>query len=172
MTKEARSSNDRMEKPRKYDLEDRTTRFAEAIIEFAKVIRTNAITEPLIKQLVRSGTSIGANYVEADDASSRKEFRYRIGICKRESRETKYWLRMVAKAAPRDGRTGAVPMDGGQRAASHFRKNLSRQGKGSTRIAFSTPARSQTPVSEDNRSSFVLRASCFFRHSDFVIRTF
>jgi four helix bundle protein len=89
-----------MEKPRKYDLEDRTTRFAEAIIEFAKVIRTNAITEPLIKQLVRSGTSIGANYVEADDASSRKEFRYRIGICKRESRETKYWLRMVAKAAP------------------------------------------------------------------------
>jgi four helix bundle protein len=89
-----------MEKPRKYDLEDRTTRFAEAIIEFAKVIRTNAITEPLIKQLVRSGTSIGANYVEADDASSRKEFRYRIGICKRESRETKYWPRMVAKAAP------------------------------------------------------------------------
>jgi four helix bundle protein len=81
-----------MEKPRKYDLEDRTTRFAEAIIEFAKVIRTNATTEPLIKQLVRSGTSIGA--------SSRKEFRYRIGICKRESRETKYWLRMVAKAAP------------------------------------------------------------------------
>ncbi len=100
MTNEALSSNDRNEKPRKYDLEDRTTRFAEAIVEFAKIVRTNAVTEPLIKQLVRSGTSIGANYVEADDASLRKDFRYRIGICKRESRETKYWLRMVAKAAP------------------------------------------------------------------------
>jgi len=83
-----------------YDLEDRTTRFAEAIIEFAKTIPMSAITEPLVKQLVRSGTSIGANYAEADDASSRKDFRYRIGICKRESRETKYWLRMIAKAAP------------------------------------------------------------------------
>ncbi|HEV8069217.1 MAG TPA: four helix bundle protein [Planctomycetaceae bacterium] len=89
-----------MEKPRKYDLEERTTRFGEGIIEFAKTVRATAITEPLIKQLVRSGTSIGANYVEADDASSRKEFRYRIGICKRESRETKYWLRMIAKALP------------------------------------------------------------------------
>jgi len=100
MTKEAPSSNSQMEKPRKYDLEERTTRFGERIIEFAKTVRATAITEPLIKQLVRSGTSIGANYVEADDASSRKEFRYRIGICKRESRETKYWLRMIAKALP------------------------------------------------------------------------
>jgi four helix bundle protein len=101
MTKEARNPNDRMEeKPRQYDLEDRTTRFAEAIIEFAKAVPISAITEPLLKQLVRSGTSIGANYAEADDASSRKDFRYRIGICKRESRETKYWLRMLAKAAP------------------------------------------------------------------------
>jgi four helix bundle protein len=114
MTKEARSPNDRREgKPRRYDLEDRTTRFAEAIIEFAKIISLTAITEPLVKQLVRSGTSIGANYAEADDASSRKDFRYRIGICKRESRETKYWLRMIAKAAPemaeRHASTGRRP---------------------------------------------------------------
>jgi four helix bundle protein len=99
MTKEARSTNDRKEKPR-YDLEDRTTRFGEAIIDFAKAVPVSPITEPLLKQLVRAGTSIGANYAEADDAASRKDFRYRIGICKRESRETKYWLRMVAKAAP------------------------------------------------------------------------
>jgi four helix bundle protein len=88
------------EKKRRYDLEDRTTRFAEAIIEFAKIIPVTPITEPLLKQLVRAGTSVGANYVEADDASSRKDFRYRIEICKREARETKYWLRMIAKAAP------------------------------------------------------------------------
>ena len=62
--------------------------------------RLSAVTEPLVKQLVRSGTSIGANYAEADDAESKKGFRYRIGICKRESRETKYWLRMIAHAAP------------------------------------------------------------------------
>jgi len=101
MTKEARNLNDRTkDKPRRFDLEDRTTRFAEAVIDFAKIIPVTAITEPLVNQLVRSGTSIGANYAEADDASSRKDFRYRIGICKRESRETKYWLRMIAKAAP------------------------------------------------------------------------
>lgn len=101
MTKEAPNPNDLNEQPRrKYDLEDRTTRFAEAIIDFAKRVALTAITEPLLKQLVRSGTSIGANYAEADDAESKKGFRYRIGICKRESRETKYWLRMIAHAAP------------------------------------------------------------------------
>ena len=58
------------------------------------------MTEPIIVQLVKSGTSVGANYCEADDAGSRKEFLYRISICKRESRESKYWLRMTAAAAP------------------------------------------------------------------------
>jgi four helix bundle protein len=101
MTKEARNPNDLNGEPRRqYDLEDRTTRFAEAIIDFAKRVAVTAVTEPLLRQLVRSGTSIGANYAEADDAESKKGFRYRIGICKRESRETKYWLRMIAHAAP------------------------------------------------------------------------
>ena len=54
--------------PRRYDLEDRTTQFGEAIIEFAKIIPVTPITEPLLNQLVRAGTSIGANYVKADDA--------------------------------------------------------------------------------------------------------
>ncbi|MEX2288017.1 MAG: four helix bundle protein [Planctomycetaceae bacterium] len=85
---------------KKYDLDDRTTRFAEAIIEFAKRIPPTPVADPLVRQLVRSGTSIGANYCEADDAGSKKEFRYRIRICKREARETKYWLRMMAKAVP------------------------------------------------------------------------
>ena len=81
-----------------YDLEHRTARFGEAVIAFAKKIPVRPITEPLIAQLVRAATSIGANYCEADDAGSRKEFRYRISICKRECRETKHWLRMVAAA--------------------------------------------------------------------------
>jgi four helix bundle protein len=48
--------------------------------------------------MVRSATSVGANYCEADEAASRKEFKYRVSICCRESRETKYWLRMIAAA--------------------------------------------------------------------------
>jgi four helix bundle protein len=85
---------------RRFDLEERTARFGEAVIRFAKRVAIGPITEPLIKQLVRSATSIGANYCEADDAGSKKEFRYRISVCKRESRETKHWLRMLAAAAP------------------------------------------------------------------------
>ncbi|HWB00944.1 MAG TPA: four helix bundle protein [Pirellulales bacterium] len=85
---------------RQFDLEERTARFGEAVIAFAKLLGVNVVTTPLIAQLVRAATSIGANYCEADDASSKKEFRYRIAVCKKESRETKHWLRMIAAAAP------------------------------------------------------------------------
>lgn len=80
----------------KYDLEERTARFGENIIEFCKSIPQNIITIPIIKQLIRSGTSIGANYCEANNASSKKDFKNKIFICKKEAQETKYWLRMVS----------------------------------------------------------------------------
>jgi len=83
-----------------YDLEERTACFGEAIIAFAKKIPRNPINDPLITQLVKAGTSPGANYCEADDAVSKREFLNKIGTCKKESRETKYWLRMVAAAEP------------------------------------------------------------------------
>jgi len=83
-----------------FDLEERTARFGQAVIAFAKSVPVNLVTTPLISQLVRSGTSVGANYVEADDADSKKDFRFKIGICRRESRETKHWLRMVVTAEP------------------------------------------------------------------------
>ncbi len=83
----------------KYDLEERTAVFGETIIAFAKRIPTTPVTLPLISQLVRSGTSVGANYCEADDACSKKDFRFKIGTCRKESKETKHWLRMVAAAA-------------------------------------------------------------------------
>jgi four helix bundle protein len=85
---------------RKFDLEERTALFGESVIGFSKRIPINAVTQSLVSQLVRAATSIGSNYCEADDAGSRKEFLYRISVCKRESRETKYWLRMVAAAVP------------------------------------------------------------------------
>ena len=84
---------------RGFDLAERTARFGETAIRFARQIQVDAVTRPLIVQLVRAATSVGANYCEADEAGSRKEFRYRISVCKRESRESKHWLRMIATAA-------------------------------------------------------------------------
>ena len=81
-----------------YDLEERTAVFGERIIKFCKVTPKNAITLPLIGQLVRSGTSIGANYCEANGASSKKDFRNKIFICKKEAKETMHWLRMIESA--------------------------------------------------------------------------
>jgi len=83
-----------------YDLEERTAKFGENVIKFCKTIRETAITKSLINQLVRSGTSIGANYMEANAASSRKDFKNKIFICKKEAQETKHWLRMIAEYLP------------------------------------------------------------------------
>jgi four helix bundle protein len=85
---------------RVYDLEERTARFGEAVIDFAKMIPQNAVTNRIISQLVAAGTSVGANYVEADDAVSKKEFLKNIGTCKKEARETKHHLRMIGRAVP------------------------------------------------------------------------
>jgi four helix bundle protein len=98
MTNQAPMTNDQTADRREYDLCERTARFGEAVIAFAKRVPVNPISTPLISQLVRSATSIGANYCEADEAESGKEFRYRIGICKRESRETKHNIRMIVAA--------------------------------------------------------------------------
>jgi four helix bundle protein len=83
---------------KRFDLEERTAKFGENVIEFAKEMTKNIITIPIINQLIRSGTSIGANYCEADCAETKKDFEHKIGICKKESKETKHWLRMCAKA--------------------------------------------------------------------------
>ena len=83
-----------------YDLEERTAMFGEDIIEFTKKIPKNAITVSLIDQLIRAGTSVGANYCEADCAESRKDFEHKLGICKKEAKESKHWLRMIAKTVP------------------------------------------------------------------------
>ena len=79
-----------------YNLEERTAIFGENVINLCKKVRKDIITIPIVNQLIRSGTSIGANYCEANGASSRKDFKNKIFICKKESKETKYWLRMMA----------------------------------------------------------------------------
>jgi four helix bundle protein len=83
------------------DLGERTALFGEAIISFAKQIPQNAVNNRLIDPLVGAGTSVGANFCEADDAVSGKEFKLRIGTCRKESKESMFFLRMVAKAEER-----------------------------------------------------------------------
>jgi four helix bundle protein len=85
---------------RVFDLEERTARFGEAIIRFAKTIPQNPVNNRLIEQLVGAGTSVGANYCEADDGVSLKDFKNKIGTCRKEARETKFFLGMVATAEP------------------------------------------------------------------------
>ncbi|HEY4528273.1 MAG TPA: four helix bundle protein [Candidatus Paceibacterota bacterium] len=85
---------------RKYDLEDRTAKFGESIIGLCRKIRQDNIIAPIVNQLIRSGTSVGANYMEANGASSKKDFVNKIFICKKELNETKHWLRMLKSSQP------------------------------------------------------------------------
>ena len=81
-----------------YDLEERTAKFGENVIHICKELPQDNITKPLITQLIRSATSVGANYMEANGASSKKDFANKIFISKKESQETKHWLRMLSVA--------------------------------------------------------------------------
>jgi len=85
----------------KYNLVNRVEIFGTMIISFSKLIPKNAINLPLISQFIRSGTSVGANYFEADDAESRKDYIHKVGIAKKEARETEYWLKMIIVAEPK-----------------------------------------------------------------------
>lgn len=82
----------------KFDLEERTLIFSEKLVDFCKKCPKNNISIPIIDQLIRAGTSIGANYQEANGASSRKDFKNKIFICKKEAKETQYWIRVIARA--------------------------------------------------------------------------
>jgi four helix bundle protein len=80
---------------KQYDLEERTFRFAQRVREFVKKLpRTLANIEDSV-QLVDASGSVGANYIEANEAISKKDFAYRIKICRKESKESRYWLRLV-----------------------------------------------------------------------------
>jgi four helix bundle protein len=85
---------------RRYDHAERTAKFGESVIKFVRKVPLDEVTRPLVSQLTRSGTSVGANYCEADDAVSKKEFRQKICTCRKESRETKFWIRMMVNAVP------------------------------------------------------------------------
>ncbi len=88
-----------------FDLEERTAKFGEKVIDLCKNLEKNIIDKVLINQLVRSATSVGANYMEANSASSGKDFRNKIYICKKEIQETKHWLRMLAHSINNNDKT-------------------------------------------------------------------
>src|SRR5687768_18452952 len=94
---ETRMTNGRRQR---FDLEERTARFGESVILFCRRLPRDEITRPLISQLVRAATSVGSNYCEADDADSKRDFHFKIGLCRRESRESAHWLRMTVAALP------------------------------------------------------------------------
>ena len=92
-SKQIQSTNDKISK--RYDLEGRTLKFAKEVIMFVKGLPRTVANAEIAKQLIRSSCSIGANYVEANEALSKKDFLMRVKVCRKESKETAYWLKLV-----------------------------------------------------------------------------
>jgi len=83
-----------------YNLEDRTLEFSKRISHLCRALPKNEINTVYLKQVLRSGTSIGANYIEANEALSKKDFRHRVKISRKEAKETTYWLNLIIDANP------------------------------------------------------------------------
>ena len=85
-----------MEHPKKiYDLEERTAVFAERVRDFCFKLPKNAANNEYIRQLLRAGSSPGSNYIEANECLGDKDFKMKIKTCRKESKESAYWLRLI-----------------------------------------------------------------------------
>jgi four helix bundle protein len=84
-----------------YDLEKRTETFSQKVIFLLREVPETTITRPIITQLIKSATSIGANYWEANGAESKKDFIHKVAISRKEARETKYWLNLLKSSVPK-----------------------------------------------------------------------
>jgi four helix bundle protein len=80
---------------KRYDLEERTLRFAQGVMDFVRILPRTLVNGEVTKQIIRSSSSVGANYIEANEALSRKDFAMRIKICRKEAKESCYWLKLV-----------------------------------------------------------------------------
>lgn len=85
-----------MQNPKQYDLEDRTLNYAKKVIEFINELPKTLTNIEISKQLVRSAGSVGANYIEANESLSKKDFLMRIKICRKEAKESRYWLKLIS----------------------------------------------------------------------------
>jgi len=86
--------------PIQYDLEERTFKFASNAVRLCKGLPKTVIDGEIAKQLVRAATSVGANYIEANEALSKKDFLMRIKICRKEAKESGYWVRLIEVSNP------------------------------------------------------------------------
>ena len=84
-----------IEKKAPFDLKLRTLLFSKSIIVFIKKLQLTPLSAPVLNQLIRSATSIGANFHEADNAESKKDFIHKLSICRKEAQETVYWLEVL-----------------------------------------------------------------------------
>lgn len=91
---------DQHQNSKRYDLEDRTLEFGKRIIRICKSLPKNTVNFKLVDQVIRSGTSMGANYREANETETKKDFQFRIRICRKEGKETVYWLNLIIEANP------------------------------------------------------------------------
>ncbi|MFH1092669.1 MAG: four helix bundle protein [Candidatus Omnitrophota bacterium] len=85
---------------RKFDLEERTTKFAKAVIRLCKKLSRCPINDRLVGQVVGASGSVGANYREANDALGKKDFLQRMRISRREAKESLHWLELILEANP------------------------------------------------------------------------
>ena len=100
----------KINKAQPYDLEERTFKFTKEVINFIKFIPRNLANNEIAKQLIRSSGSVGANYIEANESLSKKDFVMRAKICRKEAKESIYWLRLieVSGAKPENQREGLI----------------------------------------------------------------
>jgi four helix bundle protein len=96
-----RDSDEKQSARHEFDLEERTAKFGETVVRFSKKIPRDPTNNRLIDQLVGAGTSVGANYIEASERVSKKDFRFSISRCVKEAKESKFFLRMIAASEPR-----------------------------------------------------------------------
>jgi len=105
-SKQTQSTNDQNSK--QYDLEERTLKFAKEVIGFVKRLPRSIANAEIAKQLIRSSGSIGANYIEANESLSKQDFLMRIKICRKESKESIYWLRLLEAKDQEKGRESLI----------------------------------------------------------------
>ncbi|MDD4178527.1 MAG: four helix bundle protein [Candidatus Margulisbacteria bacterium] len=95
-------------KTKRYDLEDRTLMFTSRVKQYARKLAKTTIDLEIMNQMFRAAASVGANYIEANDSLGRKDFFMRIRICKKESKETIYWLRLSEPAGGDDAEKASL----------------------------------------------------------------
>jgi len=91
---------DKSQGKKTYNLEDRTLEYSRELIAFLLAVPKNTINNNLVNQVSRSGTSVGANYREANETETKKDFAFRVRICRKEAKETIYWLELLGEANP------------------------------------------------------------------------